>query len=30
VLVAQALAHGLMIATRDPLIPPYGVPVLQV
>ena len=29
-LVAQALAHGLMIATRDPLIPPYGVPVLQV
>jgi len=30
VLVAQAQAHGLMIATRDPLIAPYGVPVLDV
>lgn len=30
VLVAQAREHGLTIATRDPLIPPYGVPVLQV
>ena len=30
VLVAQAREHGLTIATRDPLIPPYGVPVVQV
>ena len=30
VLVAQAREHGLTIATRDPLIPPYGVPVLEV
>ncbi len=29
-LVAQALEHGLRIATRDPLISPYGVPVLEV
>lgn len=29
-LVAQAREHGLTIATRDPLIPPYGVPVLEV
>ncbi|MGQ0701862.1 MAG: type II toxin-antitoxin system VapC family toxin [Gemmatimonadales bacterium] len=28
-LVAQALGHGLRIVTRDPLIPPYGVPVLE-
>ena len=30
VLVAQAREHGLTIATRDPLIPPYGVPILPV
>lgn len=30
VLVAQARRHGLHIATRDPLIPPYGVPTLRV
>lgn len=30
VLVAQARIHGLTIATRDPLIAPYDVPVLQV
>ena len=30
VLVAQAAAHGLTIATRDALLAPYGVPVLQV
>jgi PIN domain nuclease of toxin-antitoxin system len=30
VLVAQAREHGLSIATRDPLIPPYGVPVVDV
>lgn len=30
VLVVQAREHDLRIATRDPLIPPYGVPVLQV
>lgn len=30
VLVAQAREHGLTIATRDPLIPPYGVPVVEV
>ena len=30
VLVAQAHAHGLRIATRDPLIAPYGVPVMAV
>lgn len=30
VLVAQALEHGLRIATRDSLIKPYGVPVLEV
>jgi len=29
-LVAQALEHGLRIATRDSQIPPYGVPVLEV
>ncbi len=29
-LIAQAIAHGLTLATRDPLIPPYGVPVLAV
>jgi PIN domain nuclease of toxin-antitoxin system len=30
VLVAQATEHGLTIATRDPLISRYEVPVLQV
>lgn len=30
VLVAQAEEHGLAIATRDPLIAPYGVPVVEV
>jgi len=30
VLVAQAQAHGLMLATRDPLMRPYGVPLLEV
>ena len=30
VLVAQAAEHGLAIATRDPLIRPYGVPVVEV
>lgn len=30
VLVAQAREHGLTIATRDPSIPPYGVPVVEV
>jgi len=30
VLVAQAQAHGLTIATRDPLLRPYGVPLLEV
>lgn len=30
VVVAQALKHGLRIATRDPAIPKYGVPVLVV
>lgn len=30
VVVAQALAHGLRVATRDPLIPKYGVSVLLV
>lgn len=29
-LVAQAMLHGLTIATRDPLIMQYGVPVLEV
>jgi len=29
-LVAQAREHGLTIATRDALLPPYGVPILQV
>jgi PIN domain nuclease of toxin-antitoxin system len=29
-LVAQAQAHGLAIATRDPLIAPYDVPRLEV
>lgn len=29
-LVAQAQAHGLTIATRDPLLLQYGVPVLEV
>lgn len=29
-LVAQALEHDLRIATRDPLIAPYGVEVLEV
>ena len=29
-LVAQAQEHGLTIATRDPLILQYGVPVLEV
>lgn len=28
-LVAQAAEHGLKIVTRDPLIRPYGVPVLE-
>jgi PIN domain nuclease of toxin-antitoxin system len=27
-LIAQARAHGLTLATRDPLISPYGLPVL--
>jgi PIN domain nuclease of toxin-antitoxin system len=30
VLVAQAIEHRLTIATRDPLIEPYGVPILTV
>jgi PIN domain nuclease of toxin-antitoxin system len=30
VLIAQAVAHGLMLATRDPLMQPYGVPLLAV
>ena len=30
ILVAQALEHDLSIATRDPLLPPYGVPILPV
>lgn len=30
VLVAQAEGHGLAIATRDPLIRPYGVPIVEV
>lgn len=30
VIVAQALEHSLRIATRDPIIPKYGVPVLLV
>jgi PIN domain nuclease of toxin-antitoxin system len=30
VLVAQAVTHGLHVATRDPLIAVYGVPVLAV
>lgn len=30
VLVAQAREHDLRMATRDPLILPYGVPVLEV
>ncbi len=30
VLVAQALARGLRIATRDPLMASYGVPLLDV
>ena len=29
-LVAQAADHGLAIATRDPLILPYGVPIVRV
>lgn len=29
VLVAQAKENGLSIVTRDPLIPPYGVPVVK-
>ena len=29
-LIAQALAHGLMLATRDPLMQPYEVPLLPV
>ncbi len=29
-LVAQAMEHGLTLATRDPLIAPYSVPVLPV
>jgi PIN domain nuclease of toxin-antitoxin system len=28
-LVAQAREHGLTIATRDPLLSPYGVPVVR-
>lgn len=30
VLIAQAAAHGLMLATRDPLMRPYGLPLLAV
>jgi PIN domain nuclease of toxin-antitoxin system len=30
VLVAQAQVHGLTIASRDPLLAPYGVPTLPV
>jgi PIN domain nuclease of toxin-antitoxin system len=30
VLVAQALARGLRLATRDPLMASYGVPILEV
>lgn len=30
VLVAQAAEHALTIATRDPLIRPYGIPVVEV
>jgi len=30
IMVAQARRHGLQIATRDPLIPAYGVPTLRV
>lgn len=30
VLIAQALEHGLQIATRDPVFGSYGVPVLDV
>ncbi len=30
VLIAQAIEHGLQIATRDPLFTAYGVPVLAV
>lgn len=30
VLIAQALEHGLQIATRDPVFSSYGVPVLAV
>ena len=30
VLVAQALAHGLHLATRNPLIAAYDVPLLTV
>jgi PIN domain nuclease of toxin-antitoxin system len=30
VLVAQAQAHGLTIASRDPLMTPYAVPVMTV
>jgi PIN domain nuclease of toxin-antitoxin system len=30
VLVAQAMVHGLQIATRDSIVAAYGVPVLQV
>ena len=29
-LVAQAMEQGLSIATRDPLIRPYGVPIIEV
>lgn len=28
VLIAQAVEHGLMLATRDPLMRPYGIPLL--
>ncbi len=28
-LVAQAIEHGLQIATRDPLLSPYGAPILE-
>lgn len=30
VVVAQAIKHGLRVATRDPIIPEYDVPVLMV
>ena len=28
ILVAQALSEGLTLASVDPLLPPYGVPLL--